>query len=256
MRANFHTNLVQKLSGLSYPVQERTVTKQTRTVIEARQIDTNPYFRDLQEYTEWCQNKLKELLAADYGSDLPSVKAELERHQQEHRVIDKFHSKVQHAERQQANFSGDELNLYQQRLSQLQKVYAELLSTSTKRLSDLDALQNFLQSASAELQWLNDREQVEIQRDWAAKDLDLPGIHRYYEVSPSPSIKRRNYALASDRSAHFIQINCFVQWTHFKRNFGSGEEVSKSSHYACVALDVDLYRFPLMISVAVEFDSK
>lgn len=170
------------MSGLRYPVQETTVTKQTRTVIEARQIDTNPYFRDLQEYTEWCQNKLKELLAADYGSDLPSVKAELERHQQEHRVIDKFHSKVLHAERQQVNFSGDELNLYQQRLSQLQKVYAELLSTSTKRLSDLDALQNFLQAASAELQWLNDREQVEIQRDWAAKDLDLPGIHRYYEV--------------------------------------------------------------------------
>lgn len=183
LRASFHTNLVQKLSGLRYPVQETTVTKQTRKVIEARQIDTNPYFRDLQEYTEWCQNKLKELLAADYGSDLPSVKAELERHQQEHRVIDKFHSKVLHAERQQVNFSGDELNLYQQRLSQLQKVYAELLSTSTKRLSDLDALQNFLQAASAELQWLNDREQVEIQRDWAAKDLDVSGIHRYYEVS-------------------------------------------------------------------------
>lgn len=122
-------------------------------------------------------------MAADYGSDVPSVKAELERHQQEHRVIDKFHSKVLHCERQQTNFSGDELNLYQQRLSQLQKVYAELLSTSTKRLSDLDALQNFLAAANAELQWLNDREQVEVGRDWAAKELDLPGIHRYYEVS-------------------------------------------------------------------------
>lgn len=174
---------MQKLSSLRYPVQETTVTKQTRTVIEARTVDTNPYFKDLQEYTEWCQAKLKQLLAADYGSDYPSVKAELERHQQEHRVIDKFHSKVVHCERQQSNFGGDELVLYQQRLSQLQKLYAELLSTSTKRLSDLDALQSFLAAASAELQWLNDREQVEIGRDWAAKDLDLPAIHRYYEVS-------------------------------------------------------------------------
>lgn len=123
---------------------------------------------------------------------MPSVKAELERHQQEHRVIDKFHSKVLHCERQQTNFSGDELNLYQQRLSQLQKVYAELLSTSTKRLSDLDALQNFLAAANAELQWLNDREQVEVGRDWAAKELDLPGIHRYYEVS-IPVASSRNY---------------------------------------------------------------
>lgn len=183
LRATFHTNLVQKLSGLRYPVKETHVTKQTRTVIEARQVDTNPYFRDLQEYTEWCQNKLKQLHAADYGSDLPSVKSELEHHQQEHRTIDKFHSKIVHAERQQSNFTGDELTLYQQRLSQLQKLYAELLSTSTKRLSDLDALQNFLLAASAELQWLNDREQIEIGRDWAAKDLDVQSIHRYYEVN-------------------------------------------------------------------------
>lgn len=168
---------------MRYPVQETTVTKQTRTVIEARQVDTNPYFRDLQEYTEWCQNKLRELLAADYGSDLPSVRAELDRHQRDHREIDKFHSKVVHAERQQTNFSGDELNLYQQRLSQLQKLYAELLSTSTKRLSDLDSLLHFLQLASAELQWLNDREQVEIGRDWASSNLDVKKIHRYYEVS-------------------------------------------------------------------------
>ncbi|XP_037048313.1 microtubule-actin cross-linking factor 1 isoform X27 [Bradysia coprophila] len=200
LRATFHTSLVQKLSGLRYPVQETVVTKQTRTVIEARTVDTNPYFKDLQEYTEWCQNKLKQILAADYGSDVPSVKAELERHQQEHRVIDKFHSKVLHCERQQTNFSGDELNLYQQRLSQLQKVYAELLSTSTKRLSDLDALQNFLAAANAELQWLNDREQVEVGRDWAAKELDLPGIHRYYENLMSELEKREmHFASILDR---------------------------------------------------------
>lgn len=183
LRTTFNTTLVQKLAGLSYPVHEKTVKKEIRTVVETRQIGTNPYFRDLQEYTEWCQQKLKQLLSSDNGVDLPSVRAELERHQQEHKIIDQFHSKILHSERQQSNFSGDELSLYQQRLSQLQKLYAELLSTSTKRLSDLDALQDFLNTATAELQWLHDREQVEISRDWAAKNLDLPSIHRYYEVS-------------------------------------------------------------------------
>lgn len=183
LRTTFNTTLVQKLAGLSYPVHEKTVKKEIRTVVEQRQIGTNPYFRDLQEYTEWCQHKLKQLLSSDFGGDLPSVKVELERHQQEHKIIDQFHSKIQLAERQQNNFSGDELNLYQQKLSQLQKLYAELLSTSTKRLSELDGLQDFLTTATAELQWLHEREQIEISRDWADKNLDLPAVHRYYEVS-------------------------------------------------------------------------
>ncbi|XP_017129684.1 dystonin isoform X36 [Drosophila elegans] len=200
LRTNFHTNLVQKLSGLKYPVHETTVTRQTRMVVESRQIDTNPHFRDLQEHIEWCQNKLKQLLAADYGSDLPSVKEELDRQQHEHKIIDQFHTKILNDERQQTKFSGDELALYQQRLNQLQKVYAELLSTSTKRLSDLDSLQHFLGQASSELQWLNEKEQVEITRDWADKQLDLPSVHRYYENLMSELEKREmHFATILDR---------------------------------------------------------
>lgn len=211
LRTTFHTTLVQKLSGLSYPVHETTITKQTRTVVETRQLGANPYFRDLEEYTEWCHKKLKELLASDYGSDLPSVKIELDRHQREHKVIDQFHPKVIHAERQAVNFSGDELHLYEQRLNQLKKIYAELLATSSKRLTDLDALQDFLNAATAELQWLNDREQIEISRDWADKNLDLPGTHRYYEVSAGIT---NLYAC------------CMLTFSLFyKRTFGKGGEV-------------------------------
>ncbi|XP_032597100.1 dystonin isoform X11 [Drosophila grimshawi] len=205
LRTNFHTNLVQKLSGLKFPVHETTVTRQTRMVVESRQIDTNPHFRDLQEHIEWCQNKLKQLLAADYGSDLPSVKEELDRQQHEHKIIDQFHSKILNDERQQSKFSGDELNLYQQRLNQLQKVYDELHSTSTKRLTDLDSLQHFLAQASAELQWLNEKEQVEITRDWADKQLDLPSVHRYYENLMSELEKREmHFATILDRGESLL----------------------------------------------------
>ena len=73
--------------------------------------------------------------------------------------------------------------MYTQRLNQLKNLYAELLSTSTKRMTDLDTLEDFLKQASAELQWLNEKEQIEINRDWADKNLDLNSISRYYEVS-------------------------------------------------------------------------
>ncbi|XP_049307094.1 dystonin isoform X18 [Bactrocera dorsalis] len=181
LRTLFNSNLVQKLTGLKYPVHETTVTRQTRTIIESRQIETNSHFRDLQDHIEWCQLKLKQLHAADYGSDLPSVKDEYRRQQEDHKIIDQFHSNILNDERKQSKFSGDELKLYQQRLNHLQKLYAELLTTSTKRLSDLDSLQNFLAEASAELQWLNEKELVEITRDWTDKHLDLTSVHRYYE---------------------------------------------------------------------------
>ncbi|XP_054739774.1 dystonin isoform X9 [Anastrepha obliqua] len=200
LHAHFNSSLVQKLTELKYPVHETTVTRQTRTIIESRQIETNSNFRDLQDHIEWCQSKLKQLHAADYGSDLPSVKDEFRRQQEEHKNIEKFHSTILTDERQQTKFSGDELRLYLQRLNQLQKLYAELLSTSTKRLSDLDALQIFLAEASAELQWLNEKELVEITRDWSDKHLELTLVHRYYENLMTDLEKREiHFASILDR---------------------------------------------------------
>jgi hypothetical protein len=61
-------------------------------------------------------------------------------------------------------------------------VYAELLVTSNKRLSDLETLQDFLQSATNELIWLNEKEEIEVSRDWSDKNLSIPAIEQYYEV--------------------------------------------------------------------------
>jgi hypothetical protein len=54
--------------------------------------------------------------------------------------------------------------------------------TSNKRLSDLETLQDFLQSATNELIWLNEKEEVELSRDWSDKNLNIPAIEQYYEV--------------------------------------------------------------------------
>ena len=39
-----------------------------------------------------------------------------------------------------------------------------------------------LQASHAELTWLNDKEEKEISRDWADKNLKLQEIEKYYEV--------------------------------------------------------------------------
>ncbi|XP_047520513.1 dystonin isoform X25 [Pieris napi] len=189
-RQSFTGRLVPRLSTVRMPVQQTTVRRETRTVLETRVHDTDPRFQQLHDATKWCKERLKNLHESEYGSDLPSVHHELDKHQREHKQIDQFHSKVEQCVHNRANFSGEELNLYNQHLSQLQKLYADLLSTSTKRISDLDALQDFLQSATAELNWLNEKEQVELSRDWADPHINLPAVQHYYEQLMSSLEKR------------------------------------------------------------------
>lgn len=83
----------------------------------------------------------------------------------------------------QNNFSGEEHTVYINLLSQLRKTYAELLSLSNKRVSDLHSLLDFLQAATQELIWLNEKEEQELNRDWANKSLNISDVERYYEVS-------------------------------------------------------------------------
>lgn len=121
------------------------------------------------------------LLQAPWGPDLRSITHELEQHQSDHRVTDQFHSKVLQAERQKSNLSGDESLLYQQSLNQLKKVYAELLSLSTKRLCDLHALHDFITIATDELDWLSAHENVELNRDWSDTSMNLSALNHNYK---------------------------------------------------------------------------
>lgn len=163
-------------------MEERVVTKHRTTVHETRQVDTNPHFRALHDCIDWCKAKIKQLQEADYGSDLPSVQNELDVHQREHKNIEQFHPKVDRCVQSKNHFHGEELTLYSQHLAVLQKLYTELLSASNKRLSDLDTLHDFIQSATGELVWLSSKEETEVTRDWSDKSLNLQSIEQYYEV--------------------------------------------------------------------------
>ncbi|XP_072153558.1 microtubule-actin cross-linking factor 1 isoform X36 [Bemisia tabaci] len=191
LRSLLHSKLITPLASMSFPiVEERTVTRQTRTVLETRLVDTNTHFRALQEAIDWCRNKLKQIQEAEYGADLSGVKTEIELHQREHRLIEQFHSKVEHCINAQHNFHGDELALYTQHLNTLQKLYAELLSTSNKRVSDLETLLDFVQSCTNQLLWLSEKEKIELSRDWASKELNTQAIEQYYESLMSELEKR------------------------------------------------------------------
>ncbi|XP_076629248.1 dystonin-like protein short stop isoform X11 [Colletes latitarsis] len=203
LRSLLHKRLVQPLSAVSFPVEERVVTKHRTTVHETRLVDTNPHFRALHDCIDWCKAKIKQLQEADYGSDLPSVQNELDVHQREHKNIEQFHPKVDRCVQSKSHFHGEELTLYSQHLAVLQKLYAELFSASNKRLSDLDTLHDFIQSATGELVWLSSKEETEVTRDWSDKNLNVQSIEQYYERTYGSGIE----SLMSDLEKREIQFS-------------------------------------------------
>ncbi|XP_066142731.1 microtubule-actin cross-linking factor 1 isoform X37 [Euwallacea fornicatus] len=219
LRHQLHNKIVGPLANMSFPVEERTVTKHIRTVQETRNIETNPHFRSLQEHIEWCKNKLKQLKTADFGTDLPSIQQERDIHQREHKTIEQFHSKVEQSVKARQYFNGEELTLYNQHLGQLQKIYAELLSFSTGRANDLESLYDFIQSATRELQWLNEKEEIEVTRDWSDAKLDVEAVEKYYEH------------LMSDLEKRELQFNSVLE---------RGEALVLQNHPATKAIEAHL----------------
>lgn len=116
-----------------------------------------------------------------WRSELSAIHADLDQHQKSHKVYDQFHTKVLQAERQSPSLSPNEVSIYQQSLNELKKVYAELLSLSTKRLCDLQILFDFVTAATDEIAWLKSREQIELDRDWSNVSLDLNDLNAEYK---------------------------------------------------------------------------
>lgn len=185
----YNTDIVQlrrleqlQKNPLSY-VEEHTVSRQKVAMVETRQIDSSPYFKYLDECIEWCSKKLKQITEAEYGNDLPSVQAELNLHMREHNSIEQFHSRCEQCINAKYNLTGEELAEYTQNLNTLSSTYTDLLSTSNKRMSGLETLQDFLQSATNILNWLKEKEEIEVTRDWSDTELNLANVEQYYRVS-------------------------------------------------------------------------
>lgn len=51
------------------------------------------------------------------------------------------------------------------------------------RLQALQTLLTYVEEATRELIWLNDKEDTEITRDWSSRDLHVQQLEHYHQVS-------------------------------------------------------------------------
>lgn len=202
----FHQS--QELHRRVQQVHEKWVNMRTllqTKLINILNIHTNPDFKFLAECTEWVSQKLKQLKEGEYGTDMQTVKLEYERHQKEHKVIDQFQGNVEKCREAEVKFHGEELKIYGERMTVLQKAYNELLVLSNKRVSDLHSLHDFMAASHAELSWLNEREDREAGRDWADKNLKINEVEQYYEKLMSELEKRETqFSSVLDRGESLI----------------------------------------------------
>ncbi|XP_067144023.1 microtubule-actin cross-linking factor 1 isoform X6 [Centruroides vittatus] len=205
IQLNFQSRLLNVLATRSFVTEERKVTKQRHIVTEQRLVETNKSFQFLQECIDWVNNKLKGLEEADYGNDLPSVQTFLEQHQIDHRTIDQFQKNIDKCVSQKNHFKGEEYELYCRLLGRLEKGYSELLVMSNKRLSDLETLVDFIQSATNELIWMNEKEETEVSRDWSSKNLNLVEVEQYHKLLTSDMERREiQFNSVQDRGESLI----------------------------------------------------
>lgn len=204
LRMIFQTRLLNVLTARSLKNEEKKVTKPRPLSLE-KLIETNKHFKFLQECIDWVHNKLKYLEEADYGTDLPSVQSLIEQHHTEHRLIDQFQKNVDQCSSQKVHFRGEELELYCKLLSKLEKGYSEVLVLSTKRVGDLDTLLDFIQSATNELIWMNEKEEIEVSRDWSAKNLNITEIEEYQRALTIELEKREvHFNAVQDRGESLV----------------------------------------------------
>ncbi|XP_043207067.1 microtubule-actin cross-linking factor 1-like isoform X6 [Amphibalanus amphitrite] len=171
-----HNNMQENLLG---PLSKRM--NEDPDAMFNRLIKTDENFRFLHECLEWVREKLHSIQEAEYGHDLHSCQQELETHGKEHKIIDQFQVNLDRCVAAKNNYDHEELAMYMKILSQLQKTYADLLSTSNKRLSDLMILHDFIQGATNELIWLNEKEETEVHRDWSNRNQNLQKVEAHYE---------------------------------------------------------------------------
>ncbi|KAJ1063908.1 hypothetical protein K5549_009220 [Capra hircus] len=110
--------------------------------------------RFVYELLSWVEEMQMKLERAEWGNDLPSVELQLETQQHIHASVEELGSSVKEA-----------------------RLYEE---TSSFRMRHLQSLHKFVSRATAELIWLNEKEEEELAYDWSDNNPNISAKKNYF----------------------------------------------------------------------------
>uniref|UniRef100_S4RYB2 Plectin n=1 Tax=Petromyzon marinus TaxID=7757 RepID=S4RYB2_PETMA len=135
----------------------------------------------LRDLLQWVETQQVALDAAEWGTDLPAVEANLEAHRGTHRDIEAFRARLEQAKAAEPKVSSANRGTYSEYLGRLELQYTRLLNSSRGRLRHLESLERFVSRATHELMWLNAREEEEVAHDWSNRNPDVASKREYHE---------------------------------------------------------------------------
>ncbi|KAJ8305394.1 hypothetical protein KUTeg_015939 [Tegillarca granosa] len=182
LRTQLFSEVIQKLLSKSYVEEGITVTRRKEVVTEIRMIDTNPAFKHVQECLNWIEAKQKSIEDGDYGGDVHTVQSNIDQHRMEHQQVLGFRKEIDKCISDQRTLSAEEQKLYTEWLSKVEVAFSLLTNTSSRRLKCLESLLDFIQLATQELIWLNQKEENEISRDWSSPEQDYQVTNELFQV--------------------------------------------------------------------------
>ncbi|XP_044142353.1 LOW QUALITY PROTEIN: microtubule-actin cross-linking factor 1-like [Bufo gargarizans] len=123
--------------------------------------------RFVYELLAWVEEMQLKLERAEWGNDLPSVETQLENQRQVHTSVEELSSSLREARSYEVKMSPNFRSSYRETLNKLEIQYCKLRETSSFRLRHLESLHNFVSRATAQIIWLNEKEEDELAYDWS-----------------------------------------------------------------------------------------
>ncbi|NXH43145.1 MACF1 factor, partial [Dicaeum eximium] len=136
--------------------------------------------RFVYELLAWVEEMQMRLERAEWGTDLPSVESQLETQRHIHASVEDLGSSVKEARMYEGKMSPNFRASYTETLGKLETQYCKLLETSSFRLRHLQSLHGFVSRATAELIWLNEKEEEELAYDWSDNNPNIAAKKNYF----------------------------------------------------------------------------
>ncbi|CAG9534522.1 unnamed protein product [Cercopithifilaria johnstoni] len=136
----------------------------------------------VEDCVQWIRSRLKKLSEMEFVEDLEQLERMFEEHKVDNHEIQDFRQSVDECIARQAEISAEDTHEYCELLSILESEYQQLRDLSAGRMLDLDTLIAFIRGAQHEIVWINEREDIEVSRNWSdIKQLDVPMLQNYYK---------------------------------------------------------------------------